>query len=69
MQRRLRLVAAPLVAGALIAAACGGSSDGGSDTGAEETGDSVADGISDDPNQQMTIVRDGNGNIVDLNHA
>ena len=50
MQRRLRLVAAPLVAGALIAAACGGSSDGGSetgDTGTEETGDSVAEETGD----------------------
>jgi len=45
MQRRLRLVAAPLVAGALIAAACGGSdSDSESgDTGSEESGDTGAE--------------------------
>lgn len=41
MQRRVRLVVAPLLAGAMIAAACGGSdsdSDSG-DTGSEESGD------------------------------
>ncbi|MGB3735562.1 MAG: ABC transporter substrate-binding protein [Ilumatobacter sp.] len=50
MQRRLRLVAAPLVAGALIAAACGGSSDGGSDTGdtgSEEGGDTGSEEAAD----------------------
>ncbi len=49
MQRRLRLVAAPLVAGALIAAACGGS-DGeseSSDTEVEDTGDTVAEDTGD----------------------
>ncbi|MEP2374428.1 MAG: ABC transporter substrate-binding protein [Ilumatobacter sp.] len=75
MQRRLRLVAAPLLAGALIATACGGSSDGGSDTGdtggdtadsvADDTGDTVADDTGDTGGEDAGDTGDAEGDTGD----